>query len=257
VACQLPGTTACGGDLGRSGPSVGIDRGVATTIATSDGELLHGPIMRSSERRRLARLQASLARQGKGSRRSSQTKLCIAGLHRRVALPVRNMVRRPKPRPDPDNPGHFLPNGEAAKAGLNRSIHANCWGMIARRLAHKMTASGTTLVVVSAQYSSQQCRECGHTSPENRQSQAELRCQACGHADHADRNAEKKISWPGPAGLRPPPDRGRHRFQTVCSRKREPRTPAEMAACRNPTISGVGGGQRRLNVSPTPPWELP
>lgn len=205
-------------DLGRSGRSVGIDRGVATTIATSDGELLRGPIMRSSERRRLARLQASLARQGKGSRRSSQTKLRIAGLHRRVAdrrrnwieqtttrlaasyetvvveaLPVRNMVRRPKPRPDPDNPEHFLPNGAAAKAGLNRSIHANCWGMIARRLAHKMTASGTTLVVVSAQYSSQQCRECGHTSPENRKSQAEFRCQACGHADHADRNAAKNI----------------------------------------------------------------
>jgi putative transposase len=118
-------------DLGRSGRSVGIDRGVATTIATSDGELLRGPIMRSSERRRLARLQASLARQGKGSRRGPQTKLRIAGLHREVALPVRNMVRRLKPRPDPDNPGHFLPNGEAAKAGLNRSIHANCWGMIA------------------------------------------------------------------------------------------------------------------------------
>jgi transposase len=41
---------------------------------------------------------------------------------------------------------------------LNRSIHANCWGLIAQRLAQKMSASGTTLVVMPAQYSSQQCR---------------------------------------------------------------------------------------------------
>jgi putative transposase len=109
------------------------------------------------------------------------------------ALPVRTMIRRPKPRPDPDNPGQFLHNGAAAKAGLNRSIHANCWGMIAKRLEHKMSASSTTLVIVPAQYSSQQCRSCGHTSPENRKSQAEFRCQSCGHVDHADRNAAAVI----------------------------------------------------------------
>ena len=73
------------------------------------------------------------------------------------ALYVRNMVRRAKPKPDPENPGQFLPNGAAAKSGLNRSIHANCWGLIANRLAHKMSASGTELLVVPAQYSSQQC----------------------------------------------------------------------------------------------------
>jgi putative transposase len=214
-------------DVGRSGRSVGIDRGVATTIATSDGQMLRAPVMRRGERRRLAGLQASLARQVKGSRRRSQTKLRIAGLHRRVAdrrrnwveqtttrlaasyetvvveaLSVRTMVRRPKPRPDPNSRGHFLPNGAAAKAGLNRSIHANCWGLIVKRLAHKMSASGTNLEVVPAQYSSQQCRKCGHTSPENRKSQAEFRCQACGHADHADRNAARNIlaraPWPAP-----------------------------------------------------------
>jgi putative transposase len=205
-------------DAGRVGRSVGIDRGVATTIATSDGQMLRAPIMRTRERKRLARLQTALSGQRTGSRRRSHTKASIARLHQRVAdrrrnwvektttrlaanyeviaveaLPVRNMVRRPKPKPDPENPGRFLPNGAAAKSGLNRSIHANCWGLIAQRLAHKISASGTTLVMVPAQYSSQQCRKCGHTSPENRKSQAEFRCQACGHHDHADRNAAATI----------------------------------------------------------------
>jgi transposase len=158
------------------------------------------------------------ARQRKCSTRWQATKAEIGRVHQRVAdrrrdwvekvttrlaanyelvaveaLPVRAMVRRPKPKPDPDNSGQFLPNGAAAKAGLNRSIHANCWGLIAKRLEQKMSPSGTTLVVVPAQYSSQQCRKCGHISPENRKSQAEFRCQLCGHADHADANAAAVI----------------------------------------------------------------
>ena len=34
-------------------------------------------------------------------------------------LAIANMVRRAKPVADPDNPGQFLPNGAAAKTGLN------------------------------------------------------------------------------------------------------------------------------------------
>ncbi|MEU0374430.1 hypothetical protein ABZ070_30135 [Streptomyces sp. NPDC006283] len=36
-------------------------------------------------------------------------------------LSIANMVRAPKPKPEPEAPGAFLPNGAAAKAGLNRS----------------------------------------------------------------------------------------------------------------------------------------
>ena len=37
-------------------------------------------------------------------------------------LAVADLLRRAKPVPDPDHPGTFLPNGAAAKAGLNTSI---------------------------------------------------------------------------------------------------------------------------------------
>jgi putative transposase len=203
---------------GRAGRGVGIDRGVATTLATSDGAMLRAPVMRRRERKRLIRLQRRLARCRKGSRRRDATKAAIARLHQQVAdrrrdwvektttqlaarydmiaveaLPVRDMVRRPKPKRDPDNDRGFLPNGAAAKAGLNRSIYANSWSLITRRLAHKTCASGTTMVVVDARYSSQQCRKCGHTSSENRESQAEFRCAQCGHTDHADHNAALNI----------------------------------------------------------------
>jgi len=45
------------------------------------------------------------------------------------------MLRRAKPVPDPDNPGQYLPNGAAAKTGLNKpraaasssTGHGNSW----------------------------------------------------------------------------------------------------------------------------------
>lgn len=203
---------------GRGQTVVGIDRGVATTLALSDGAMLRAPIMRVREQKQLVRLQKQLAKCCKGSHRRRKVKARIARLHGRVAdrrrdwvektttriaatygtiavekLPTRNMVRAPKPKPDPDNAGAYLPNGRAAKAGLNRKIYANCWGLIAQRLDHKTSASGTFLVEVPAAYSSLECRNCGHISTENRKSQAEFECIACGHEDHADIQAAATI----------------------------------------------------------------
>ena len=203
---------------GRDGRSVGIDRGVKTTLALSDGVMLRAPVMRIGEQKTLARLQRQLARCRKGSVRRGKVKARIAKLHARVAdrrkdwvektttritatyavvvvekLATCNMVRAPKPKPDPDNEGHYLPNGRAAKAGLNKGIYANCWGVIAQRLDHKMSASDTTLVEVPAAFSSLQCRNCGHSVKENRKSQAEFQCVNCGHQDHADLQAANTI----------------------------------------------------------------
>jgi transposase len=209
---------AVAGLPGRDERPVGIDRGVKTTLALSDATMLRAPVMRRSEQKKLARLQRQLARCRKGSVRRGKVKARIATLHARVAdrrkdwvektttritatygvvaverLPIRNMVRAPKPKPDPDNEGHYLPNGKAAKAGLNRGIYANCWGVIAQRLEHKTSASGTALVRVPAAFSSLECRQCGHSVKENRKSQAEFQCVKCGHEDHADIQAANTI----------------------------------------------------------------
>jgi transposase len=217
VAFPAPQPSIAAGP-GRQERMVGIDRGVKTTLALSDGTMLRAPVMRRSEQKKLVRLQRQLARCRKGSVRRAKVKARIATLHARVAdrrrdwvektttritatygviaiekLPTRNMVRAPKPKPDPDNEGHYLANGKAAKAGLNKGIYANCWGAIAQRLDHKTSASGTALVEVPAAYSSLECRNCGHSVKENRKSQAEFHCVKCGHQDHADIQAANTI----------------------------------------------------------------
>ncbi len=61
----------------RTGRTVGVDLGVAATVATSGGELLRCPWL-SGEAQRLRRLERRKARQRKGSSRRERTKAAIA-----------------------------------------------------------------------------------------------------------------------------------------------------------------------------------
>lgn len=212
-----------------SGSVVGIDRGVATTLALSDGTMLRAPTSPKLEAK-VVRLDQRLARQQRGSKRRAKAKRARARTHARISdrrrdwvektttrlaldhdvlvledLRVEHMVRRPKPKADPDHLGVFLPNGASAKAGLNRSIHRASWSTFARRLEDKAAASGVTVLYVDPRYTSQQCRHCGHTATENRESQAVFRCVRCCHTNHADINAAQNIVA---RGLSPAPTPG-------------------------------------------------
>jgi len=101
------------------------------------------------------------------------------------------MSRRPRPRPDPERPGSFLPNRRRAKAGLNRGILGNGWGALARRLEQKATGRFER---VNPAFTSQTCSVCEHRAPENRENQAVFRCVACGRSAHADVNAAVNIA---------------------------------------------------------------
>ncbi|MDX6343692.1 MAG: putative transposase, partial [Trebonia sp.] len=106
-------------------------------------------------------------------------------------LKITNMTARPKPRTD-GNGGHE-PNGAAAKAGLNKSIHDAGWGIFLRVLSAKAESAGRTVIAVDPRHTSQRCAECGHTAAGNRVTQAKFRCLACGHQAHADINAAINI----------------------------------------------------------------
>ncbi len=210
--------------LPATGREVGVDLGVANLVALSNGEIVEGPRYGKRAHNRLALAQQKLARCQRDSKRRVRQRDVVASMHRRIAnqrkdaahqlssrlvndfdlialedLGVSKMVRRPKPQPDPDKPGEFLPNGAAAKAGLNRSIHDAGWGTLTSLLSYKAESAGRTVVRVSAHRTSQTCAECGHVEPGNRVNQAAFRCLACGHVCHADVNAARNILQAGRA----------------------------------------------------------
>lgn len=245
--------------IAGTGAMVGIDRGVANTIATSDGGFDHAPEWTRGEQHRFLAFEQRLSRQTRAAKKSgrqlwecrnrARTLDRLAVLRRRLDqrrtdwveqtttriahtydvvvvedLAVRNMVRGPAPQPDPDQVGRWLPNRARAKAKLNKAILASRWGQFATRLDDK-----TTVVRVNAAYSSQECRQCGHIEAGNRESQAVFTCQRCGHTAHADINAARNILF-----------RGEHQLAHAAASN--PRTsgarlhkPSRQAGRRNPT----------------------
>jgi putative transposase len=202
--------------LASTGREVGLDVGIASLVATSDGEQVTNPRWASTAADRLAAAQRSLAAKQRGSNRRRRAVERVAGCHRAVRnqrldhlhklsrrlvddydlivyedLGVAGMTRRPTPRLDPD--GTFAPNGAAAKTGLNRSIHDAGWATLVAMLAYNAEDAGREIVAVRAAYTSQTCAECGHVDAANRPTQATFKCVRCGHTDHADLNAARNI----------------------------------------------------------------
>jgi transposase len=137
--------------LPASNEMVGIDLGVTHFAALSNGAIIDNPRHLRHAEKRLKQLEQQLARKKKGSHRRARTKKQLAKVHRKIKsqrkdflhkesrklvntygtlvfekLQSANMTHRPKPKQDEET-GKYLPNGAAAKAGLNKSILDAGW----------------------------------------------------------------------------------------------------------------------------------
>jgi putative transposase len=189
-----------------TGEVIGIDRGIAVSLALSNGEMHQAPVPSP----RGVRLQRRLSKAKRGSNRRKQVKTTLARTHARDAarrknwaeqastdiarrfdvirienLKIANMVRSAKGTIEA--PGRNV----RQKAGLNRAILRSGWGLFALRLEHK--AAGRVEKVNPA-YTSQRCSACGTVDREARESQAVFRCRSCTYVGNADVNAAINIA---------------------------------------------------------------
>ena len=201
-----------------SGTSIGVDLGVAAFAALSTGELVLGPRAGDRARNRTRRLQRKLSRCRQGSQRRRKAVKMLRRLKEREAavrkdhrhkvttdlvrrfgtiyvedLQIANMVRSAK------GTAEALGRNVRQKAGLNRAIHDQGWGLFLRCLEYKAEDAGTTVIRVPAAYTSQTCGRCHMVDGRSRVSQASFACVECGQRDHADVNAAKNIEMAGRA----------------------------------------------------------
>lgn len=192
-------------DAPGNGEVVGVDRGVAVTLAYSTGEMLHSPppapvkaaaqalarCRRGSNRRRKAKARLARVHARNTDRRKDFIEKATTDLARRFDLirvedlRITNMTR--SARGTVEAPGRNV----RAKAGLNRSIMAGGWGLFVARLEDK--ASGRVEKINPA-YTSLTCSRCRTVDREARESQAVFRCRSCGHTANADVNAACNIA---------------------------------------------------------------
>jgi putative transposase len=206
--------------------SVGVDVGIASFATTSDGQHVPNPGWGRVAVTRLGTAQQVLARKQRGSNHRRKARATVATRYRKLAnqrrnfhhhtaralvahygllvvedLKVRNLVRRPAPRPDPNQPGRFLPNRAAPKTGLHRSIHDAGWAQFVSILRAKAEEAGRVVIDVDPRHTSDRCEACGHTARENRATQAVFSCRGCGHIVNADEHAARNILRAGLARL--------------------------------------------------------
>ena len=65
------------------------------------------------------------------------------------------------PTPEQDEQGTYLPNGAAAKAGLNKSILDAGWRTFTGMVVAKAARAGRTVLFVDPSMTSQRCSACG------------------------------------------------------------------------------------------------
>uniref|UniRef100_A0AAU3HRS3 Transposase n=1 Tax=Streptomyces sp. NBC_01393 TaxID=2903851 RepID=A0AAU3HRS3_9ACTN len=193
-----------------TGEIIGIDRGVNITAALSDGRKLNCPQLTVKERAQVRKHQRRAARAPKASEQKSaeyakaarlkareadrrkdwceKTSTMLArtyGLVRFEKLNIKNMTR--SARGSTERPGRQV----RQKAGLNRAILAQGWGLLRRRTGHK---APRRVEDVPAPYTSLRCSTCGWIDKNSRKSQAEFVCSFCGFTCNADTNAATNVA---------------------------------------------------------------
>jgi putative transposase len=204
--------------LTMTGSQIGVDVGIARFVTTSDGQHVKNPRFARRAAVQLANAQRRLATKKRGSKNRKAARETVATRHRRVsnvrrdfhhmtaralveshdviaveALNIPNMLRRPKQVPDVEDPARFLPNGAAAKTGLNRSISDAGWGQFVSILRAKAADAGRAVIEVNPRHTSDRCEACGYQDKKNRITQAKFVCGACGHTAQADEHAARNI----------------------------------------------------------------
>jgi putative transposase len=138
---------------------------------------------------KVARLHSKIARQRRDfHHQQSAQMLASAWVLCTEQLQVKHLVRRPTPKPD-TIPGQYLPNGAAAKAGLNTAILDGAPAQFLSMLRYKAAEASAVYVEAPTRTlkPSQTCYQCGRQAKKRLQDRWHT-C-PCGASCHRDTNA--------------------------------------------------------------------
>ncbi len=217
--------------LPKTGKKVGIDVGVTSLIATSNGEKVTNPKHFNGLYQKLRRKQKALSRKTKGSNNRYKARLEVAKIHAQIKdsrtdflhklttklvkendliaiedLAIKNMVKNPK---------------------LARAISDASWGEFNRQLEYKCEWYGKELVRIDRYFpSSKRCGNCGHIIDKLPLNIREWECPNCGTKHDRDINASNNILAAGLAvsvcGASVRPEESKSRKATA--KKQKPRS---------------------------------
>jgi putative transposase len=184
---------------------VGVDLGLSSFAAISDGTKIDPPKPLARKPRLLKRRSKQLSRKQKGSNNSKKAALRLARLHRKIKNLRRDFLHRLTTwlaRTKPVVVVEGLDVKGLSRGPLSRSVADVGWGTFLRMLEYKAKWYGATLIVAPRSFpSTRLCSRCGHLHGKMPLSQRVFRCQACGLEMDRDLNAALNLKAYGLAHL--------------------------------------------------------
>ncbi len=175
---------------------IGVDLGLLSLIATSDGEKVEHPRFLRQAEKRLRHVQRVFSRKEKGSNNWYKARQRVASHHARVRRQRLDFNHKLSTRLVRE---HSLVAFEGLKVknmvrnhALAKSIQDAGWGQLVRLTEYKASKAGRLVVRVEAAYSTQECFFCGALNPIDL-SVREFACRGCGKTLDRDINAARIV----------------------------------------------------------------
>jgi putative transposase len=182
--------------------AVGIDAGITSLIATSDGEKVVNPKHFKRLRFKLRQAQKALSRRVKGSNNREKARLEVARVHAAIADQRTDFLHKLTTRLVRENQTiavedlavkNMIKNHKLAQAIADAS-----WSELVRQLEYKAAWYGRTLVKIDRWFpSSKRCGNCGHVVDKLPLDIREWDCPECGTHHDRDINAAQNIKAAG------------------------------------------------------------
>jgi putative transposase len=180
---------------------VGVDVGLKSFLATSEGKETDAPKFFRRAERKLRRAQRSLSRRVKGSKRRAKAKLGVAKIHDQISNQRADFIHRTTINLVRENPAISIEDLNVrglARTKLSKSVLDAGWGAFFRQLEYKARWYGRQLVKIDRYFpSSKLCSICGYKNESLELADREWDCRDCGVHHQRDLNAARNIRAEG------------------------------------------------------------
>jgi putative transposase len=177
---------------------IGLDLGVTSLIATSDGEKIANPKHFKRLRKKLRRVQKALSRKQKGSNNRQKAGLKVAKVHAQITDARKDFLHKLTTQLVRENQTIVIEDLAVKNLVKNHKL-ANAisdasWGELTKQLTYKCEWYGRELIKIDRWFpSSKRCGNCGHIVEKMPLSIREWECPECGTKHDRDINASKNI----------------------------------------------------------------
>jgi len=185
--------------LPKTGSVIGIDMGLESLMADSNGNFIENPRWLRVSQNKLRVLQRSVSRKKKGSGERKKSIKTLSKFHEKVSNQRIDFLHKLSKQIVQDNDIICIEdlNIKGMAAGmLAKSVNDAAWGMFFQLLSYKAENADKEVRKVNPRGTSQRCNKC-KTEVKKDLSVRWHECPSCGESVHRDVNSAKEILWLG------------------------------------------------------------